>query len=629
MLKILQGDFCPDRTDALFAELGKEIGKGKRVFLVVPEQQTLLAEKEAARRLLPSSALNFEVTNPSRLANSVFRTKGGIAGEYADGTASALLMWRTLSESQNSLSHAVRGTVTAGSVAKALRAVKEMDSLGLDAGILKATAEGMAGTGGRLENKLLDLSVILAGYRDRLKEKYSDVAEDIVGLTEKVRNDPSVFEGAVFWFDGFTSFTEPQYEFLKVLIEIAEVNVCLILPKGSEDAYEFSECRRTDKRLTELAKSVFAETPRGIIGSHLCKHEGLTALSRVIWRNTGSLTEEEITDLTSCMKIVKTKNPHEEAAYLSSDIKSRVMAGARYRDFAVIMRNAEDYLGFVDVSFAENGIPAFIANKRDVTSFEAVKLIRAAYRCVSAHFDRTDVLAYAKCALSGISRDECDEFELYTELWNINHGQFTSEVRWNMNPEGYTDRINPGNAAALDRLNGIRHRLIAPLEILAGDSEGERTVEDHAKNLLDFLIKIDLETSLEARAEALKKQGEDELAEENLRLWDCILSVLEKLVFVLGDFKADAKTFTTLLDLAFSSIDIGRIPSFADEVTVGSADLIRLPEKKYVYLLGVNQGEFPSAALSESYFSEKEKQTLSALGLKTQPEGDVKLAREY
>ena len=83
-----------------------------------------------------------------------------------------------------------------------------------------------------------------------------------------------------------------------------------------------------------------------------------------------------------------------------------------------------------------------------------------------------------------------------------------------------------------------------------------------------------------------------------------------------------------LLKTVLSATDVGKIPSYYDEVTIGAADMIRLTDKKHVYLIGVNQGEFPTPARESSYFTAKDRETLSELGLKTDAECDVAYARE-
>ena len=68
---------CAPLTADLHGELKKRIKtatqKGKIAYLIVPEQQTVLAEGDLAEYLPPSSALTFEVTNFTRFSNTTFR----------------------------------------------------------------------------------------------------------------------------------------------------------------------------------------------------------------------------------------------------------------------------------------------------------------------------------------------------------------------------------------------------------------------------------------------------------------------------------------------------------------------------------------------------------------------------
>jgi ATP-dependent helicase/nuclease subunit B len=56
--------------------------------------------------------------------------------------------------------------------------------------------------------------------------------------------------------------------------------------------------------------------------------------------------------------------------------------------------------------------------------------------------------------------------------------------------------------------------------------------------------------------------------------------------------------------------------------------MLRLYGKKHVYMLGVNAGEFPAAVSDLTYFSDRDKATLSSLGLAIEPELEIKNARE-
>jgi ATP-dependent helicase/nuclease subunit B len=137
-----------------------------------------------------------------------------------------------------------------------------------------------------------------------------------------------------------------------------------------------------------------------------------------------------------------------------------------------------------------------------------------------------------------------------------------------------------------------------------------------------------METSLKKRAISLAEMGEKSLSDENAALWQVICRSLDTIVTVLGDLPCDRDAFLSQLRTVFSSVDIGRIPAYIDQVTVGSADMLRLYGKKHIYLIGVNDGRFPATVSDRSYFTERDRARLQAGGLAIAPEMEIRGARE-
>ena len=161
MLTLYEGGFSSVAHDEVIKAVGRAIESEKRVFLFVPEQQTLTAEAEACDIFPPSSALSFEVTNFTRFTNTAFRTLGGISGEYITSAKKALVMWGVLTELSPMLS-ITKGArnIGSGTVAKALGAVGELSSLGIRPEELRASEQLLAKEDKRLRGKLSDLSLI-------------------------------------------------------------------------------------------------------------------------------------------------------------------------------------------------------------------------------------------------------------------------------------------------------------------------------------------------------------------------------------------------------------------------------------------------------------------------------------
>lgn len=628
MLKIVRSGFSSGARDAFSKEIKLLCEKGKPSYLIVPEQQTVMAESMMSKILPPSSALCFEVTNFTRFANTTFRALGGLGGEYCDTAKKSLIMWRVLTELSPTLTMtAGRREINSGLVESALSAVSEMQSYGISPlALAEISGESSVRGDNRLNSKITDLASIYSLYKQLLGEKYSDTGDDAEVMISKLNENPAFLSDTEIFIEGFTSFTEPQYRLIGILSARTNVRVALTLPKGREEAYEFREITRAIERLVSSARKNNADIKLSREEGIRRSSESLGEICAELW---SALTPNEKISLQNNdeLRIFEAETPYEECAFVCDDIKRRVIEGASYSDFAIVMRKDDTYNGILDTALDVANIPAFTSYRKDIQEFEAIKLIYTAYS-VCRGFRREDVISYAKCALSGVSREECDEFEMYVNTWQLGGGRFVDGEMWNMNPAGYTLRRSEDIDEKLVRINNVRHRIIDPLYDFSKAVAKSKTVREQAECLVDFLVKIDMEASLKKRANLLAEMGESALAKDNLSLWPVICSALDTLVEVLGDIPTDLDSFLSQLKVVFSSADIGRIPSYTDSVTVGNADMLRLYEKPYIYLLGVNAGAFPASVSDRSYFSERDRKLLFDLGLTIYPELEVKGARE-
>ena len=630
MLRIVRTNLRSLNSGELEEKIINLVKEGSPAYLIVPEQDTVTREARMSKLLPPSAPLLFEVTNFTRFANSTLRTLGGVSGEYCDKGKRALLMWRTLAELSPMLSMTGgRREINSSLVDGALSAVKEMQSLGISAEALAEVAKDeRVRADKRLESKLTDLAAIYSLYKKLISERYQDSGDDAEIMAKKLLDNPSFLRGYRIFIDGFTSFTEPQYRLIGLLGERCELTVYIPYPTEDEESFEYSELRDTLDALKRAARRASADVQiKKNVDPNAKKCESALEISRYLWRKNTKIDNITLQNPEE-IRIFEGQTPFEMCDFVAADIKRRVMAGASFSDFAILARRTDDYLGILDTSLDEAGIPAFISTRKDATATEAIKLILAAYSVVRTRFSREDVISYAKCGLCGILRSECDEFETYVKTWGISGSRFTDGLIWNMNPLGYSTHRPEGTDEKLIRINGIRERLISPLVAFGERVRSATTVREGAEALLSFLTELDLEGKLISRAERLSEMGEHALAEENLKLWGLICKTLDTLVEVTGELPCDADGFLGQFKILISGEDIGRIPSYTDTVTVGALDMLRLRDKKHVYLIGVNAGELPSAPSDSSYFSERDRLFLSDKGLSISPEMEGKNARE-
>ena len=632
MLTLYEGGFNSVAHDELMKAVRHSFEAGKRVFLFVPEQQTLTAEADMCSIMPPEAAISLEVTNFTRFTNTAFRALGGLSGEYITSAKRALVMWSVLTELSPMLTM-TRGAknIGAGTVSRALAAVNELSMLGIRPEDISNSEKLLSGEDSRLRTKLSDLSLIYSMYKSKLSERYADLTEDLSDLAGKLARDGSYLDGAEIFIEGFTSFTEPQYALISSMVKSADVNVLLTVKKAQKSGFEYTEISDTARRLTKIANNenqdVKLLTPDAPSQEY---NPILSEICDLLWRNEGKIDNDSVQylkDKPETVRIFEAANPFEECDFVAADIKRRVNNGASYRDFAIIARSLESYQGILNTSLEKAGVPHFMASPKSINSFEAIKLITSAYSVITRRFAGEDVLTYSKCGLIGATRDECDLFELYVTKWNINGSRFTDGIMWNMNPSGY-QRTSDTDAEKLIRINEIRDKIITPLTVLDENVRAATTVREQAEALLDFLISIDLERGLMERANELMLHDEEEAASQNARLWQIICDSLDTVVDAVGDMPADAEAFINQLSVVFSDTNMGSIPSYYDEVSVGNADMARFTDKKHVYLIGVNVGEFPRTVSDNAYFTDRDKEALSRLGLGVTPDLEIKNARE-
>ena len=630
MLTLFEGGFASPIEDGLIDAIRAATGRSKKVYLIVPEQETVNAECRMSEILPPDAPLYFEVTNFTRFTNTAFREIGGISGEYCSGAAKSLLMWRALTELSPFLAMTRgRKNVSKGLVGKAMSAVGEMQSLGITPDMISCIGGDKAGDR-RLAEKLSDLSMIYTLYTKLLGEKYSDTANDAAALAAMLAKDGSFLSETEIFVHGFTSFTDGQQKLLGAIMRHAPLYVTLTVGRGGE-AFEYSETLGTRRRLIALASGAECEVGLKKFGTRDDEYNPVIGeICDLLWRSEGKIDNSGLQLLyknDGAVRIYRGETMYEECDFLASDIKRRVMAGDRYSDIAIVAKNTDSYLGVLDTALETAGVPYFVSRTADVGSVPLFKLISIAYKLISTGYRREDILTYLKCGLTGVSRDEADRFELYIEKWSIDGRRYTDGIEWNMSPSGY-DRPKEGDGELLLEINATRAKLIEPLMLLEENVRNAVTVKDHAVALLGFLAAIGAEEAMAQRTEHLSEMGEGEESELSRRAWGILCDALDALVDILGEVSADAVSFSSQLDAALSGATVGRIPAFSDAVTIGSADMIRVNGKKHIYMLGVNAGEFPSGVSEGSYFAESERIILMGLGLPIEPELELNGARE-
>lgn len=623
MITFVYGAPGSGKTYRIFEELKNNC---TNAFLIVPEQQAVSVERRSLDTLPPSAQLSFEVLNFKRLCNKVARIYGGLSYHYITPAMKSLLMWRTLRELSPLLNEygSVGNELALTDVM--LRAVDELSNSSITPTELENASKKLSNEG--LCKKLSDIALITAAYRNIVAESFDDEADDLFKLSNTLSKH-RFFNGYNVYIDGFSSFTSPEYSIIEKIFAQAD-NVTVTLACESESCGHLcceSICK-TAKRLNTLAEKLGKSTRSVYLTDNKrTNNREIATLNAEFWNNSSSGIQDIPESERGNIKILLCHDIYEEATAAVSAVEKEIRNGIRYRDIAVVARNAETYNGIIDAAFEASGIPYFMSEKTDISSYPAITLILSALRIKYLGFRREDVLTHAKTGMYDIPSRSIDMFEEYVNTWSISGKRFTDGV-FNMNPDGYTSTCSERGNAILAAANEVRQLITDKLCPFFCKLDAAENVREMCSALYDYMVDCNIAESLAKTAEKLNAEGDKRAASDTVAVYNTLISFLDDLVYASGDEKLTVEEFYRAWLLCVKTASVGSIPTGYDVVTVGSASLLRSDNVKVAIVLGLNEGEFPANVRDNGVFTDSDRKALTDLGVELGSDSAARSAEE-
>ncbi len=625
MITFVYGAPGSGKTHYIFEELKRNF---ENAYLIVPEQQTVTAERSALVKLPPSSALSFEVLNFTRLGNTVFRKYGGLSYHYITPAMKSLFMWRTLRELSPILKEYSAASKDMSLTEVMLRATDELKVAAVTPEMLDAAVSKLSD--GSLKSKLQDISLISATYKNLVKESFDDKEDDLLKLCD-ILEKHKFFKGKRVFIDSFTSFTALEYRVIEYIFKQAdEVTVTLGCESPSMPLVCSESICETARKLEELAKKLNAKTEKLFLRQNFrAKSEELSYIPADFWRSERKfkLSDKIPVESRGNIRLFKCLDPYNEADVVASLVRSEIKRGLRYKDIAIVARDASKYEGIIDAALESEGVPFYMSKSNDIVSSPAVAFILSALRIRLFGYRREDVLTHIKTGMCGIDMRSADMFENYIHTWNIAGARFEEDA-WSMNPDGYTKDKSERGEAILSAANAVREKLIRELKGFFAELDAAENAKDMATALYRYVTSAGLDESLRRRAEEELERGNRRAASDTLAAWNVIMDVLDDIVTALGDERLTDEEFLRALQLSFKYSSVSSIPTGYDEVTIGSASLLRTDNVKCAILIGLNEGEFPASVNENGIFTDADRLALKNYDLELSSDSATRAAEE-
>ena len=623
MLHFIYGPIGSGKTTVLLKYLESDIKEGKKAFFIVPEQETVAAERKMVSLFPASHQLNIEVLNFSRLCNRIFRTHGGLSYSFATKPIKSLIMWNTIRELSPLLEEYKSTDVSDFSLTqKMLSATQELKAYCISPQKLDNTCQKIDSESS-LYGKLRDISLIYSAYSNQICEQFDDSFDDISKALDILKNH-NFFNGASVYLDSFAGFTKQEFEFIAKINELCdELYITLPLPTPNDNSIHLESLKQTVSSIKKfLDKHDYDETY--LTENHKTKSDELLFLQSNIWNfEAAPYDKSNNGDISSFL----CETPYSESEVIASEICKAVKNGLRYNEIAIILRDTEKYRGILDVALDKFGVPYFMSEKTDLMTKPLAKFIFSALKIKENNWRGTDVIAFLKSGFCDVDPFDVDIFEEYVTTWNINGNKFLGE-KWTMNPDGYSARLTPRGEKILVTANNVRDAFVPSLTRFFAMLDASSNAKEMCQATVEFLKENKITEKIRKSCSENLARGNKKAADEDMKLYTLTLNILYDLASVLGETEFSFEEFSSALSLMFTESDIGTIPTSVDEVMIGSASMLRTDKIKLAIVMGLNEGEFPASVKDNGIFSDSDKIILESLDITLSADTSIKTSEE-
>lgn len=607
MLNFVIGRSGTGKTTYIKNKLAQLCRNGnKKLMMLVPDQSSFETEKSFLELLGPKECRNIKVFGFSRLCDYVFAQTGNVRNTPIDEGTRKIIMSMALEATADNLELFSKQKGRMSVLELMVHSYKECLKCNITADMLYKAAENIGEE--TLAQKLKETSYVLNAYEAIISNTYIDPCEDLTKANE-ILQENSLFSDYVIAVDSFSGFTAQQYSVIECLMrESRDFYVSLTMDCDEETpGPAFRTTFETKNRIFNLAQKNGIETAPYVLmeQNHRLASFDLSFAERSIY---GSKTVP-YDEIPQNLSIVKCSDISEEIDFVSNNIRRLVIdENYRYKDIAVICRNSSKYASRIVSSFSKNQIPFFMDFPEDIYIKPVIRLVCSCFKCVLNNFEREDVLSVLKTELTDNSVDEISLFENYLFKWNINHSGFKQE--FTLNPRGFSKNFSAEDEEQLRIAEKVRKSIALPI-IAFKEKCKDSSGADISKALYELLLELNVPDKLNYLYDVLEEQGKPDLAAQQVRLWNILMETLDKMTAVLDKTKVTVKKYFELLSLQFENVQISEIPQSVDSVKFGDAQRIRLEGIKAVFIIGANEGEFPSVPKLSGVFTETERKRLA------------------
>lgn len=594
--KIIYGKSGTGKTTYIFNQIKEKIKQKNKIYIIVPEQMSFVAEQHLLNTIDTNSSINAEVLTLSRMADRVISETIGNLQTHLSKIGKSMIIYDALDNQKDKMNFLKSSDKNLELVQ---RTITEFKKHNVDKENLSKAINNLEDK--YLQLKLSDIKNVLDKYQEKIQGSYIDEADSLTILAENIEL-VDFFTDSIIYIDEFAGFTPIEYKIIEKLCTLAKeitITVCTDSLENVENLddsiYYFNQI--TAEKLLDIAKKTGSYIEKiNIDEIKKFKSQELLSLAENLYTNN----TKKYTEKTQDIQLFIAQNPHYEVENVAQNILDLVKnKNYRYKDIAVVSADIENYSEDIKAIFEEYNIPVFIDEKKDVSQNILMKYIISLLNIYANNYSYESMFSYIKSGILEIPANKIFLLENYVKKWGIRGS------KWYKSDFEFEEKND-----IQDEVNKTKKQIIEPIIELKKNLSGEKTAKEITKKLYEFIEKNNIQENILKKAEELEEKEQKEAADGYRAGIKIFFDVLDEIFVIFENDKMSFERYNKILQIGISQSEFGRIPSSFDQVLFGDTDRTKTRDIKILFLLGINDGAIPNILKDEGFLNDKDRDRL-------------------
>ena len=600
-LRVIHGRAGTGKSEYCYNEISEKVKENNKILVITPEQFSFTAEKKLMDALKTEAVLNAEVVTFSRMAYRVINEIGGRTETNLSKCGKIMLIYSILNNCKKDLKFLGK---TDENVDMVETAITEFKKHGISVEQLKKETESQEDI--YLKNKLNDINIIYEKFQEQIAEKYIDETDLLTILAQNV-DKVDEFKDNLIYIDEFSGFTSQEYDIIKKLLKIAKqvtVTICTdsIHDVKNPDTDIFYSNQITTNKILQLAEESQIKVEEvNLEKNYRFKTPELKHLEQNLYNLKSQIYSEEVKNIS----LFLAKNQYSEIEQVAKNIFKLVRdENYRYKDISIITKNIDTYANLARVIFEKYDIPIFIDENRDLNQNIIIQYLLSILEIFIKNWSYESIFNYLKTGLNDIEEDELFKLEKYCIKWGIKNNKWKKEFTYG--------NFDEKEKAEIERLEQIRKNIVDPLVKLKKEIDENKTAKGISKAIYQFLVDQEIAKKIRQKQNELEEKGLIDLSHEYESSINIVINLLDEIVLVFKDDKITIDKFAQILRVGLKNSNLTKIPGTQDQVIMGDVDRSRSHKVKATFIIGLNDGIFPSINKDEGFLNDEDREILKS-----------------